>query len=251
MTYSKTTLAFALWGFILLTAFGPPATSAQTIIGTVVDVDGRPVAAASVLVRSEQLQQYRYGTTTALDGTFTVGPLTPGRYLFTTRHVAFDADTRAVEVRPDRDETIEIRLSETTMAHPEVVVAAGRVQPQLSPITFSNITADELRSRPDMKDLPATLSSRPSTTYYSENGNGIGYSTLRIRGFDQRRIAVSINGIPQNDPEDFNVFWINFFDVDGAVEDIQIQRGGGASQYGSVGIGGAINIVALPYRPYP
>jgi iron complex outermembrane receptor protein len=102
-----------------------------------------------------------------------------------------------------------------------------------------------------MKDLPAVLSSRPATTFYSENGNGIGYSTLRIRGFDQRRIAVSINGIPQNDPEDFNVFWINFFDIDGAVEDIQIQRGAGASEYGSVGIGGAINVVALPYRPFP
>ena len=44
-----------------------------------------------------------------------------------------------------------------------------------------------------------------------------------------------------DDPEEHNVFWINFFDLQGAIQDIQVQRGAGASYYGSTGIGGAIN----------
>ena len=229
----------------------PAPLAAQTVRGVVADRDGTPLASANVQLRSEVLDQYRYGTTTAEDGTFAFRNVDPGSYLVKTTYLGFDPDTRSLDVARGADLVVEIRMNEATMTHPEVVVAARRARPGFTPVTYSNITAEELRSRPDMKDLPATLSSRPSTTYYSENGNGIGYSTLRIRGFDQRRIAVSINGIPQNDPEDFNVFWINFFDIDGAVEDIQVQRGAGASQYGSVGIGGAINIVARPYRPFP
>ncbi|MCK7517700.1 MAG: Plug domain-containing protein [Ignavibacteriales bacterium] len=53
----------------------------------------------------------------------------------------------------------------------------------------------------------------PQLHFYSENGNGIGYNYLSIRGFDQRRISVSINGIPQNDPEDHNVYWLDFPDL--------------------------------------
>jgi iron complex outermembrane receptor protein len=224
---------------------------AQTIHGTVVNDEGHALAGANVLLLNTSTQQYRYGTTTSADGTFVLGPVQAGRYHVTTSYLGFDPDGREMTIVAGSVYHIHIELAAKTVTHPGVVIAAHRARPQLTPVTFSNLTADELRSRPDMKDLPATLSSRPSTTYYSENGNGIGYSTLRIRGFDQRRIAVSINGIPQNDPEDFNVFWINFFDVDGSVEDIQVQRGAGASVYGSVGIGGAINIVALPYRPNP
>lgn len=135
--------------------------------------------------------------------------------------------------------------------HDEVVVTATRARPHLTPITFSNMDARTLAEQPAAKDLPVLLATLPSITYYSENGNGIGYSTLRMRGFDQRRIAVSINGIPQNDPEDFNVFWVNFFDIQSVIEDIQVQRGAGASFYGPTGIGGAVNIVASPYRPQP
>ncbi|HET6567789.1 MAG TPA: TonB-dependent receptor, partial [Rhodothermales bacterium] len=54
-----------------------------------------------------------------------------------------------------------------------------------------------------------------------------------------------------NDPEDFDVYWINFFDIQGAIQDIQVQRGAGASFYGPDAIGGAINIVAVPYKPDP
>ena len=67
-----------------------------------------------------------------------------------------------------------------------------------------------------------------------------------MRGFGQRRIAVSVNGIPQNDPEEFNVFWINFFDLQGVIDDIQVQRGAGSSHYGPAAIGGTIDIGPLP-----
>ena len=41
---------------------------------------------------------------------------------------------------------------------------------------------------------------------YSDAGNGYGYSYLRIRGFDQARIAVNVNGVPLNTPESHQVY---------------------------------------------
>ncbi len=240
---------FLATSMLLLAATGQ--LCAQSVSGTVTDEDGRPLAGANVLLLNDTLHQYRYGTTSAADGSFEIAAVAQGEYQVTVTFLGYDSYLSRVVVSDRSDVSFEVTLATGTIAHPEVVVAARRARPRSTPVTFSNLTAEDLRARPDMKDLPSTLSSRPSTTYYSENGNGIGYSTLRIRGFDQRRIAVSINGIPQNDPEDFNVFWVNFFDIDGAVDDIQVQRGAGASLYGSTGIGGAINIVAMPYRPVP
>ena len=57
-------------------------------------------------------------------------------------------------------------------------------------------------------------------TYYSESGNGIGYTYLNLRGFDQRRVSVLINGVPQNDPEDHMVYWLDFPDLAANLEDV-------------------------------
>jgi len=63
-----------------------------------------------------------------------------------------------------------------------------------------------------------------------------------VMGWDQRRIAVYVNGIPQNDPEDHNVYWIDFPDIASSTDNIQIQRGAGLTSYGSASIGGSINL---------
>ncbi|HPD34427.1 MAG TPA: Plug domain-containing protein, partial [Candidatus Kapabacteria bacterium] len=69
-----------------------------------------------------------------------------------------------------------------------------------SPVPFSVITHSEISKSYIYQDIPALLSTLPSIYSYSQNGNSIGYSILSLRGFDQRRVSVLINGIPQNDP---------------------------------------------------
>ena len=66
-----------------------------------------------------------------------------------------------------------------------------------TPATFSNLEAEELRQRYSVQDIPAALSELPSMTFYSENGNSIGYNYVTLRGFDQRRLSVMVNGVPQ------------------------------------------------------
>lgn len=239
--------AAGLFFFCLLA----PAARAAEVAGTVVDETGEPLAGATVVLRDEASGLQRYGAATDGDGHFAIAPVEAGRYRLVVSYIGYAEHAQSLRVEAGATIDVRVQLVATAVPQQEVVVTAMRARPQLNPITFSNLTARELAEQPAMKDLPVLLASLPSVTYYSENGNGIGYSTLRLRGFDQRRIAVSINGIPQNDPEDHNVYWINFFDIQGAIQDIQVQRGAGSAFYGPTAIGGAINIVAMPYKPYP
>jgi iron complex outermembrane receptor protein len=216
--------------------------------GTVVTEGGDFVSGATLQLFVRGSGQPRAGTVTDAEGRFRFDQVGPGQYSLFVSHVAFGSRSIAVSIDSDQvDLTIQMRSG--VMAHEEVVVSSGRAREGLTPVTVTNISKAELDRQPDMKDLPVHLARQPAITWSSENGNAIGYSTLRMRGFGQRRLAVAINGIPQNDPEEFNVFWINFFDIQGAVQDIQIQRGAGSSVYGPTAIGGAINLRAMPYLP--
>ena len=128
-----------------------------------------------------------------------------------------------------------------------VVVTATQASERKSPVTFSNLTPLNLRERYSVQDVPVLLSELPSITTYSENGNGIGYNYINLRGFDQRRISVMINGVPQNDPEDHNVYWIDFPDLLASTDNIQVQRGAGNAFYGPAAIGGSVNLVTNPF----
>jgi iron complex outermembrane recepter protein len=132
-----------------------------------------------------------------------------------------------------------------------VVVTATQAKERLTPVTFSDLTPQQIRDRYSMQDVPVLLSALPSITTYSESGNGIGYNYINLRGFDQRRISVMINGVPQNDPEDHNVYWIDFPDLMASTDDIQVQRGAGSAFYGPPAIGGSVNLVTNPFKMEP
>jgi iron complex outermembrane recepter protein len=238
---------------------GQPAVSARRpdgpaqlrVRGHVLDGGGSPLPGAEVLLVESGSGLVRYGTSTDTAGAFLLEPVAAGRYTLRVLYLGYATVERAVLASVEDPEDLTIRLSRRAVEHPEAVVTGHRSVARLTPVTMTALDRATLSRQPQMKDLPAHLATLPSITMYSENGNGIGYSYLRMRGFGQRRLAVAINGIPQNDPEEFNVFWINFFDLDGVIDDIQVQRGAGSSFYGPAAIGGAINIRSMPYRPKP
>ncbi len=116
-----------------------------------------------------------------------------------------------------------------------------------TPATFENIDRKEVEEKYWMQDLPMFLKGNTSINAYSESGSSIGYSYLTIRGFDQRRISILINGIPQNDPEDHQIYWVDISDITASVEDIQIQRGVGTALYGASSIGGVVNVKTIDF----
>lgn len=160
----------------------------------------------------------------------------PGLIAFICAIIFYNASAENL-VKPD---------SVKSYSTPSVTVTSTRANAE-SPIPFSEITKAEIEKNYSTQDIPALLSGLPSVIFYSENGNSVGYSNLTMRGFNQRRISVMINGIPQNDPEDHNVYWIDFPDLTSSLDNIQVQRGAGLINYGSAAIGGSINLSTSNY----
>ena len=126
----------------------------------------------------------------------------------------------------------------------EVVVAAFRASDD-TPVTYSEITREELRPFNIGHDIPTLLKYTPGVITHSDSGNGIGYSAMHIRGSDETRINVTINGIPLNDAESLNSYWVDLPDLSSSINNIQIQRGVGTSTNGAGAFGGSINILVM------
>ena len=121
-----------------------------------------------------------------------------------------------------------------------------------TPMAFTNMNHEQLKTVNFGKDVPYLLSLTPSVTMTSDAGNGIGYTSLRVRGTDPSRINITANGIPMNDAESSSVFWVNMGDFASSVQSMQIQRGVGTSTNGAGAFGATLNMQTenIGMQPY-
>lgn len=113
---------------------------------------------------------------------------------------------------------------------------------KLTPVTFQNIGGKELKSKSTGQEPSYLLSETPSITVYSDAGSTQGYSYFRMRGIDQTRINISLDGVPLNEPEDQGAYFSNYPDIMNSVSRIQIQRGIGTSKNGVASYGGSVQL---------
>ncbi|MCH7521418.1 MAG: TonB-dependent receptor plug domain-containing protein, partial [Candidatus Marinimicrobia bacterium] len=184
------------------------------------------------------------GTVTDTEGRFNL-VLEPGQSL-QLRHIAYQEMTHVVRV-DDLGEGafLELSLEPRYLLGEQVFVSATRGREDLTPAAFSTLTQQDL-STVTVEDVPMALSGLPGVYAFSDAGNGVGYTYLKIRGFDQDRIAVMINGIPMNDPESHQVYWVDHGDILAGTGSVQVQRGVGNSLYGTAAFGGSVNLVTSP-----
>ncbi len=132
----------------------------------------------------------------------------------------------------------------------EVEITATRAT-EVTPIAHTNIGQEQLSKMNTGIDFPYLVATTPSVVVTSDAGTGIGYTSLRIRGTDGTRINVTANGIPVNDAESHNVFWVNMPDIASSVKDVQIQRGAGTSTNGAGSFGASINLKTDRFNTLP
>lgn len=133
----------------------------------------------------------------------------------------------------------------------EVQVISTRASKK-APLAFTNVSKKDIQAVNYGKDIPYLLALTPSITLTSDAGNGIGYTTLRVRGTDPSRVNITANGIPMNDAESSSLFWVNFSDFASSTQSIQIQRGVGTSTNGAGAFGATVNMLTdnIGAKPY-
>ena len=111
-----------------------------------------------------------------------------------------------------------------------------------TPMAFSTLTQKQIKQVNFGQDIPYILSLTPSVTTTSDAGNGIGYTSIRVRGIDPSRINITANGVPVNDAESSQVYFVNMADFVSSVQSMQLQRGAGTSTNGAGAFGATLNM---------
>ena len=124
----------------------------------------------------------------------------------------------------------------------EVLIKSVRVN-ATSPITHTNVSKAELKTRNLGQDIPVLLNYLPSVVTTTDAGAGVGYTGIRIRGINAQSTNITLNGIPFNDAESLGTFWVNLGDIASSIESLQLQRGVGTSTNGSGAFGASINVL--------
>lgn len=229
----------AVISVLLLGLVAPVTMQAQDISGVVRDATTRdPLPGASIKVTGTD-----FGTTSGIDGRFRYSPPSSVWQRGTiTLEVSFlGYKPEIISVRQSDATSLTFLLLPGTVISDEIFVMGHRVD-ERTPMTYTNITRDEIEKQNSGKDIPFLLLQAPSVVSTSDAGAGVGYTGLRIRGVDDTRINVTINGIPLNDSESHGVFWVNLPDFASSVGTMQIQRGVGTSTNGPAAFGASLNL---------
>lgn len=96
------------------------------------------------------------------------------------------------------------------------------------------------------QDAPLVLLGTTGVTATSDAGGFSGYSSIRLRGVDQTRLSISMDGVPLNDPEDQVLYFSNIPDFMSSMHSVRIQRGVGSSAFGTASFAGSLNFESLP-----
>lgn len=211
-------------------------TSAQdySIFGKIVNENQESLAGATILVK-----ELRSGTSSDINGEFIL-KAKEGTYTLVISYVGYKTIEREVVLPQSRDLVIILVSDDTVLA--EVLVKAIRATSKI-PVTYSNLSKQEISKRNLGQDIPILLQYLPSTISSSDAGAGVGYTYLNVRGSNNERINVTINGIPYNDAESHGTFWVNLGDFASSTENLQLQRGVGTSTNGTGAFGASLNIL--------
>ena len=217
--------------FGIIICFGSIAQT--TISGKITDQNtGEALIGATVIFGKGQ------GTATDFDGNYSF-KIHEGERSLKVSYVGYKEISKTITVGKT-PQTLNFKLK--TVLLNEVQVVADIARDRETPVAFSTIPMKKISEELASQDIPMVLNSTPGV-YATQSGGGDGDARITIRGFNQRNVAVMIDGIPVNDMENGWVYWSNWFGLDAVTSNIQVQRGLGASKITIPSVGGTMNIL--------
>lgn len=113
-----------------------------------------------------------------------------------------------------------------------------------TPVTQKTLFRSDIQKTYQGFEVATLLNKTTNITMYSDNGTPFGYTYFRLRGIDQTKINMTLNGVPLNEPEDQGVFFSNYPNFLDNIESVEIQRGVGTSTNGVSSFAGSINFTS-------
>ena len=222
---------------VILISFLLSILSAQgSITGSVHRADNdEPLLGVNVLVQNTFM-----GTTTDIDGQFTIDQLNPGEYTLVISMIGFKKYVERGIIVSDEISHIDIQLAQDVLSAPHVVVTASRQAQDVMelPVSMSVIGPRKIHDRAAvnlievMKFEPGISSVRGQLNIRGTSGYTLGVGD---------RSLLLIDGVPVLGSGAGNITWtmVPISEID----HVEIIRSGGSALYGSSALGGVVNIL--------
>jgi hypothetical protein len=222
--------------FLIALLSGTGLLHAQTkIVGKVTDaLTGEGISKAVISSRA-------VSAISSADGSFTLS-VVGGNHTLVATLEGYSSDT--IQILADRSliPNVVFRLDNLSTDVQAVQITASLAKDRRTPIAYSNLNGKTISEQLGSADMPMLLNNTPGV-YATQQGGGAGDARITIRGFNQRNIAVMIDGIPVNDMENGEVYWSNWFGLSEVTALTQVQRGLGSSRIANPAVGGTMNII--------
>lgn len=207
------------------------AQNLNSLSGTVIGLDSKPVAGASVHVLNTNL-----GTVTTIDGKFSIEGLNNGKYTLEVTALGYAQSQQDVEVNGEAQ--VNIELAETATHLEAIVVTAQKREEELQkiPSSISALSSRQIQQYRlwNSRDITAIV----PNLYSADPGDNRNVTSLRgitSTSYDPA-VATYIDGVNQFG---LDTYIAQLFDV----ERIEVLRGPQGTLYGRNAMGGVINII--------
>ncbi|MCH8546578.1 MAG: TonB-dependent receptor [Cryomorphaceae bacterium] len=221
--------------FITLTMW----SQTTNLSGYVTDNTGTPVTNAQVNLGTQR------SVLTNSSGQYAFKDVPNGKYSINIRYFGFKTISDSISLIGGF-QTFDASLMVDAIETISVDVTGVRVDRDapFTHVTRNRQDIERIYTGQDGAFLLEELS--PSIVSYSEGGTNLSnYGGFRLRGIDQTRINMTLNGVPLNDMIDQGVFFSNFSDFGNSIESVQIQRGVGTTSHGTSSYAGSINFESI------
>lgn len=208
------------------------------VSGQITDAQtGEPVVGANVIVSGTT-----QGTITDQDGNYSLS-VSSSDVSIKASYVGYQSQTQTSS--GNENVTLHFALKPSA-ALEEVIIKSIRAD-QKAPVTQETVEREEIEKLYVGQDALYVLEQiTPSILTYSQSGTKMtNYGEMRLRGIDQKRINITLNGVPLNDMIDQGVYFSNFTDFGNSIESVQVQRGVGTSTNGTASYAGSINFESI------
>ncbi len=229
----------ALAGMSLATLLSASAAMGQfSVSGKVTDTgNNEPLIGANVMLKGTSV-----GTVTDEEGRYQLD-FSQKQATLVVSFVGFQSVSASVTGQENLTQNFQLTEARSL----EEVVIRGIRADERAPVSQTTISKQQIEDVYVGQDALFVLEEvTPSILTYSESGTRLtNYGQMRLRGIDQTRINITLNGVPLNDMIDQGVFFSNFTDFGNSIESAQVQRGVGTSTNGTASYAGSINFESV------
>jgi iron complex outermembrane recepter protein len=214
--------------------FNENESKVVTLSGRILDVSsGNPLAGANIVVDDTDI-----GAASDDEGSYSIEGVEVGASV-TASVIGYENLTLYAD-----NDTLNFELNPSVLEMTSLEVLSSRAG-ENTPVAYTNVTKEDLELRLGSQDIPLALNTVPNV-YATGQGGGSGDARINVRGFNQRNVAIMLNGVPVNDMENGWVYWSNWDGLSDATNSIQMQKGLSAQNLATPSIGGSMNIITDP-----